>query len=134
MSAQKLLLDTNILLTALIKPEALDMETQAHLQNPKNSILFSTASIWEIAIKRSLGRDDFNFLPEAIQQLALETGFTELAIQSNHCFKLVDMPWHHRDPFDRLLISQAQTIPAYLLTSDALLAKYSELVRVVEIE
>ncbi len=133
MSAQKFLLDTNILLTALIKPEALDMEIQALLQNPKNSILFSTASIWEIAIKRSLGRDDFNFMPEDIQNLAINTGFTELPIQSNHCFKLVDMPWHHRDQFDRLLVSQAQTIPAYLLTSDALLANYSELVRVVAI-
>jgi PIN domain nuclease of toxin-antitoxin system len=133
MSAQKFLLDTNILLTALIKPEALDVEIQALLQNPKNSILFSTASIWEIAIKRSLGREDFNFMPEEIQHLAINTGFTELPIQSNHCFKLVDMPWHHRDPFDRLLVSQAQTIPAYLLTSDALLANYSELVRVVAI-
>jgi len=133
MLAQKFLLDTNILLTALIKPEALDMEIQALLQNPRNSILFSTASIWEIAIKRSLGRDDFNFMPEEIQLLAMNTGFTELPIQSNHCFKLVDMPWHHRDPFDRLLVSQAQTIPAYLLTSDVLLANYSELVRVVAI-
>lgn len=134
MSAQIFLLDTNILLTALIKPEALDMGIQGLLQNPKNSILFSTASIWEIAIKRSLGRDDFNFMPEEIQHLAMKTGFTELPIQSDHCFKLVDMPWHHRDPFDRLLISQAQTIPAYLLTSDTLLASYSELVRVVEIK
>ncbi len=134
MSAQIFLLDTNILLTALIKPDALNMEIQALLQSPKNSILFSTASIWEIAIKRSLGRDGFNFMPENILNLALETGFTELPIQSNHCFKLVDMPWHHRDPFDRLLVSQAQTIPAYLLTSDALLADYSELVRVVEIK
>lgn len=133
MPAQKFLLDTSILLTALIKPEALDVEIQTLLQNPKNSILFSAASIWEIAIKRSLGRDDFNFMPEEIHLLAMNTGFTELPIQSSACFKLVDMPWRHRDPFDRLLVSQAQTIPAYLLTSDALLANYSELVRVAAI-
>lgn len=133
MPAQKFLLDTNILLAALINPDVLPMEIQAQLQDPKNGILFSAASIWEIAIKRSLGRDDFNFQPGDIQNLALETGFTELPIQSNHCHRLVDMPWHHRDPFDRLLVSQAQSIPAYLLTSDALLAQYSELVRVVVI-
>jgi PIN domain nuclease of toxin-antitoxin system len=134
MPAQKYLLDTNILLAALITPDILPMEIQAQLQDPKNSILFSAASIWEIAIKRSLGRNDFNFQPEDIQSLALETGFTELPIQSNHCHRLVEMPWHHRDPFDRLLVSQTQSIPAYLLTSDALLANYSELVRVVTIK
>jgi PIN domain nuclease of toxin-antitoxin system len=134
MPAQKYLLDTNILLAALITPDILPMEIQAQLQDPKNSILFSAASIWEIAIKRSLGRNDFNFQPEDIQSLALETGFTELPIQSNHCHRLVEMPWHHRDPFDRLLVSQTQSLPAYLLTSDALLANYSELVRVVTIK
>ncbi len=134
MLVQKLLLDTNILLAALINPDALPKDVQAQLQDPKNSVLFSAASIWEIAIKRSLGREDFNFLPEDIEQLALETGFIELPIQSGHCRRLVAMPWHHRDPFDRLLISQAQAIPAYLLTSDALLAKYSDLVSVVAIK
>jgi len=134
MPAQKFLLDTNILLAAVINPDTLPMDIQAQLQDPKNSVLFSAASIWEIAIKCSLGREDFNFLPEDIQQLAFETGFTELPIQSHHTHRLVDMPWHHRDPFDRLLVSQAQSIPAYLLTSDALLAKHSELVRVVALK
>ncbi len=125
------LLDTNILLAALISPDALPTDFQTQLSDPANSILFSAASIWEIAIKRSLGREDFNFRPEDIQQLALETGFTELPILSNHCHRISDLPWHHRDPFDRLLVSQAQAIPAYLLTTDELLGKYSDLVRVV---
>lgn len=63
--------------------------------------------------------------------MALETGFTELPILSDHCHQIANLPWHHRDPFDRLLVSQAQSIPAYLLTTDELLAKYSDLVRVV---
>lgn len=125
------LLDTNILLAALITPEALPTEVQTQLSDPANGILFSAASIWKIAIKRSLGREDFNFRSEDIQQLALETGFTELPVLSNHCHRISDLPWHHRDPFDRLLVSQAQAIPAYLLTTDELLAKYSDLVRVV---
>ncbi len=125
------LLDTNILLAALIAPDTLPAEVHAQLCDPTHRILFSAASIWEIAIKRSLGREAFNFRPEDIQQLALNTGFTELPILSDHCHRIADLPWHHRDPFDRLLVSQAQSIPAYLLTTDELLAKYSDLVRVV---
>jgi len=125
------LLDTNILLAALIAPDSLPAEVQAQLSDPAHTIFFSTASIWEIAIKYSLGRESFNFRPEDIQQLALETGFTELPIVSDHCHRVADLPWHHRDPFDRLLVAQAQAIPAYLLTTDELLAKYSDLVRVI---
>jgi len=131
MARTQFLLDTNILLAALIRPDALPEDTQAQLCDPANTILFSAASLWEIAIKCSLGREDFNFRPEDIQQLALETGFAELPVISNHCHRIADLPWHHRDPFDRLLVSQAQAMPAYLLTTDALLAKYSDLVRVV---
>ncbi len=129
-----LLLDTNLLLAALIDPDTLPMDVQSQLRDPANNVLFSAASIWEIAIKRSLGRADFDFRPEDIQQLANETGFTELPILSNHCHAVADLPWHHRDPFDRLLIAQTQAIPAYLLTSDAVLAQYSDLVRVVAIK
>lgn len=127
----RFLLDTNLLLAALIAPHALPAEVQAQLCDPAHNVLFSAASIWEIAIKRSLGRETFNFRPEDIQQLALDTGFSELPILSEHCHRMADLPWHHRDPFARLLVSQAQSIPAYLLTSDKLLAKYSDLVRVV---
>ena len=130
----RFLLDTNLLLAAFIAPSTLPAEVQAQLCDPAHSILFSAASIWEIAIKRSLGREAFNFRPEDIQQLALDTGFSELPILSEHCHRIADLPWHHRDPFDRLLVSQAQSIPAYLLTTDALLARYSNLVRVVGLQ
>ncbi len=128
---QTLLLDTNILLAALIAPDALPVDIQAQLSDPANRILFSAASLWEIAIKCSLGRETFNFRPEDIQQLALDTGFIELPVMSNHCHRVADLPRHHRDPFDRLLVSQTQAIPAYLLTTDGMLAQYSDLVRVV---
>ncbi len=131
MSPQALLLDTNILLAALIDPDRLPEETQTRLRDPANSVFFSAASIWEIAIKRSLGREDFSFLPEDIHHLAQETGFTELPIRSDHCYLITDLPWRHRDPFDRLLVCQAISLPAYLLTSDTFLKKYSELVQVV---
>ncbi len=130
----RFLLDTNILLAALIAPDTLPAEVQGQLSDPAHSILFSAASIWEIAIKYSLGRESFNFRSEDIEQLALETGFTELPILSGHCHRVADLPWHHRDPFDRLLVAQAQAIPAYLLTTDGLLATYSDLVHVVALK
>ena len=132
--AQTYLLDTNILLCALIAPQRLNNDVKALLCNAENTIYFSAASIWEIAIKSSLNKTDFNFSAENIHKLALETGFTELAIQSVQTFVLANMAWHHRDPFDRLLIAQALALPAYLLTSDAQLKLYTELVKLVELE
>lgn len=122
------LLDTNVLLATLLAPERLPQEVVAGVSDPSNTVYFSAASIWEIAIKRSLNRADFDFSPEDIHRLALDTGFTELAVKGEDCYPLVNLPWHHRDPFDRLLIAQSQSLPAYLLTTDGVLSQYSELV------
>ncbi len=129
--AQTYLLDTNILLCALIAPERLDGNAKAQLCDAENTIYFSAASIWEIAIKSSLNKQDFNFSAENIHHLALKTGFTELPIQCSHTFAVANMAWYHRDPFDRLLIAQTLALPAYLLTSDNQLEQYSELVKLV---
>ena len=128
MSQRTILLDTNILLCALIAPERLDAYIQTKLSDAENTIYFSAASIWEIAIKSSLNKSKFDFLPHDIHRLAIETGFSELAVEAPHTFAVANMAWHHRDPFDRLLIAQALSLPAYLLTSDNVLAQYSELV------
>jgi PIN domain nuclease of toxin-antitoxin system len=93
-----------------------------------NEIFFSAASIWEVGIKRSLNREGFDFFPEDIRHLALETGFTELPVRSEYCCAVARLPWHHRDPFDRLLVAQALAQPARLLTSDGILSLYSDLV------
>jgi PIN domain nuclease of toxin-antitoxin system len=128
MTAHVYLLDTNVLLAALLAPERLPPEVAADLTDASNTVYFSAASIWEIAIKRSLSRADFDFLPEDIHRLALDTGFTELLVKGEDCYPLVNLPWHHRDPFDRLMVVQAQSLPAYLLTTDGVLHQYSELV------
>jgi PIN domain nuclease of toxin-antitoxin system len=128
MAAHVYLLDTNVLLAALLAPERLPQDVVQGLSDSANTVYFSAASIWEIAIKRSLNRADFNFLPEDIHQLARDTGFTELMVKSEDCYSIANLPWHHRDPFDRLLIAQAQSLPAYLLTTDGVLNQYSELV------
>ena len=129
MTQRTLLLDTNILLCALIAPERLSADIQTQLSDAENIVYFSAVSIWEIAITSSLNKSNFDFLPQDIHRLAIETGFSELAVQAPHTFAVANMAWHHRDPFDRLLIAQALSLPAYLLTSDSVLAQYSELVQ-----
>lgn len=128
MAGHVYLLDTNVLLAALLAPERLPPEVVAGLTDASNTVYFSAASIWEIAIKRSLNRADFDFSPEDIHRLALDTGFTELPVKGEDCYPIASLPWHHRDPFDRLLVAQAQSLPAYLLTTDDILSRYSELV------
>ncbi|MFM9912769.1 MAG: type II toxin-antitoxin system VapC family toxin [Methylophilaceae bacterium] len=129
MTQRTILLDTNILLCALIAPERLNADIQAQLSDAENSVYFSAASLWEIAIKSSLNKADFNFSPEDIHKLAIETGFIELGVQAQHTYAIANMTWHHRDPFDRILIAQTLSLPAYLLTSDGVLTQYSELVQ-----
>ncbi|MFA6921641.1 MAG: type II toxin-antitoxin system VapC family toxin [Gallionella sp.] len=128
MSAPVYLLDTNILLAALLAPNRLPGQVAADLADPNHTVYFSSASIWEVAIKRSLNRPHFDFNPDDIHRLSLDTGFTELTVKGEHCYPLTQLPWHHRDPFDRLLIAQAQSLPAYLLTTDGVLSQYTDLV------
>jgi PIN domain nuclease of toxin-antitoxin system len=127
----RLLLDTHLLLWALAEPERLDATTRAALEDPGNEVMFSAASLWEIAIKASLGRPDFSFDPAQILQAALETGFVELPVRSTAAIRVAGLPPHHRDPFDRLLIAQAMSEPVRLYTADPLLPPYSELVTFV---
>lgn len=127
----RLLLDTHLLLWALAEPEHLPAMTRTALENTDNEILFSAVSLWEIAIKSGLGRADFAFKPEQILRAALDTGFAELPIRSSAAVLVAGLPPHHRDPFDRLLIAQAISEPAHLLTADPLLPPYSELVILV---
>jgi PIN domain nuclease of toxin-antitoxin system len=127
----RILLDTHILLWALTDPQRLDQATAAALIDPANDVRFSTASIWEIAIKHRLGRTDFPNPPDLIAQTARRSGFAELPISLAAAAMVASLPSHHRDPFDHLLLAQAMTEPARLYTADAVLARYSELVTLV---
>lgn len=122
------LLDTHILLWALIEPAKLNARMRGLLENPDHEILFSAASVWEMAIKAALGRADFNVSPQAVVETACSTGFVELPVRSVAALRVATLPPHHRDPFDRLLVAQAMTEPATLYTADARLEAYSELV------
>jgi PIN domain nuclease of toxin-antitoxin system len=127
----RLLLDTHVLLWALGDPTRLDQATRNLLEDTANEVLFSAASIWEIAIKAGLRRADFTACSEQIAREAHLTGFVELPVSADVAARVADLPPHHRDPFDRLLVAQAMAEPAQLYTADALLLPYSELVRLI---
>ena len=127
----RLLLDTHVLLWALGDPGRLERTLRDIVEDPAHDVLFSAASIWEIAIKAALGRADFSVRPEAVVRAAHGTGFIELPVHAEAAARVADLPPLHRDPFDRLLVAQAMAEPAWLYTADPLLPPYSDLVRLI---
>ena len=127
----KLLLDTQILLWASGQPERLSVAARRQLNNPKNELLFSAASLWEITIKSALGREDFRVEPRLLRRGLLDNGYTELPVTSEHAVSVDSLPDLHKDPFDRILLAQALIEGITLLTADAQLARYRGPVRKV---
>ena len=125
----KLLLDTQLLLWAAGQPERLSSRAKRQLNDPENELLFSAASLWEIAIKSGLGRDDFRVEPRVLRRALLDNGYIELPITSEHAVNVDTLPPLHKDPFDRLLLSQALVEGITLLTADEQLARYRGPVR-----
>lgn len=121
----KYLLDTHLLLWAAGEPERLSTEARTILESSTNQLLFSAASLWEISIKNGLGRDDFSVNPRLLRRGLLDNGYVELPITSEHTVSLDNLLPIHKDPFDRLLVVQAMVEGITLLTSDALVARYS---------
>lgn len=127
----KLLLDTHLLLWAAGDPRRLSREARALLNEPDNDLTFSVASIWEIAIKRTLGRDDFQVEPRVLRRGLIDNGYVELPIMGEHALAIDALPDLHKDPFDRLLIAQATVEGITLLTSDEQVSNYGGSVRKV---
>ena len=126
-----ILLDTNVLLWVLSRRANIGDRAAAELESAENDIFFSAVSIWEIAIKYRLSQPDFASHPDQVLGMALAAEFRELPIMGSVAATVTVLPWHHRDPFDRLLIAQAIAMPARLYSSDRRLAAYSELVTLV---
>jgi PIN domain nuclease of toxin-antitoxin system len=120
----RVLTDTHVLLWALLRPARLDAACREVLESPEHQVFFSAVNIWEIAIKRALDRPDFDVEPGVLHRAARETGFRELPISAVHAAAVRHLPPHHRDPFDRLLIAQAQIEPLLLMTDDPLISLY----------
>lgn len=120
----KLLLDTHLLLWAAGEPGKLPRAAKKLLSDPNNDLLFSAASLWEITIKRSLGRSDFRVEPRLLRRGLLDNCYLELPITSEHALATETLPSVHKDPFDRILVAQAMVEGITLLTVDSLVAKY----------
>ena len=120
----KLLLDTHVLLWAAGAPRQLPRTARALLEDEANELLFSAASLWEVAIKQQLGREDFRADARLLRRGLLDNGYTELPVTSAHAVALDLLPPLHKDPFDRMLIAQALVEGIMLLTADANLARY----------
>ncbi len=126
-----LLLDTRLVLWFAFEPDRLSGKARKLLQARDNPLAFSVASLWEIAIKSSLGRPDFKVDTARLRNGLLAEGLAEWRIEAEHVARVASLPWVHRDPFDRLLVAQAQAERATLLTVDRVLAGYGRFVRAV---
>lgn len=123
----KILLDTHILLwLAWDKKENLSPQAVGLLDDPTSEIYFSLASLWEIAIKSSLGKPDFDIDVEALEQGLIQVGCRMLAIELPHILKQAQYPFIHRDPFDRLLMAQAEVENVFFMTADTMILKYQK--------
>jgi PIN domain nuclease of toxin-antitoxin system len=127
----KFLLDTHLLLWAAGQPDRIPVAARRLLDDARNEPIFSAASLWEIAIKSGLGREDFRVDPRLLRRGLLDNGYTELAITSEHAVAVDGLPPLHKDPFDRLLVSQSIMEGITLLTADAVVAQYPAPVRKV---
>ncbi len=124
----KLLLDTHVLLWAAADSPRIKA-IRKRLLAPDNAVYFSVASLWEIAIKVSLGKLQADAV--ALRDAALDNGFAELPVLGQHALHVGGLPWHHRDPFDRLLVAQANAEPMRLLTADEQLLAYGGQVELI---
>jgi len=124
----RILLDTHIFLWAINEDASLSKKARMIISGA-TEIYISSASIWEAAIKIKLGKLDvqINKLVESISK----SGFIELPITIVHAAKIYSLPHLHRDPFDRMLVAQTMSEPLCLVTSDKMLAQYSDLVEVI---
>ena len=124
----KILLDTHVLLWAAGQPDRLSAAARGLLNDPRNKPIFSSASLWEIAIKSGLGRSDFRVDARVLRRELLDNGYLELPVSSEHAVAIDSLPPIHKDPLDRLLVAQSMVEGITLLTADPLVAQYPALV------
>ena len=118
----RLLLDTHVVLWAVTEPERLSASTRAALIAPRNTLYLSVASAWEMEIKRALGKLT---TPASFDDELARLRLEELPVRLAHTRLLRELPDHHKDPFDRLLIAQARAESLVLVTADPAIRRYS---------
>ena len=128
----RFILDTHLLLwSAQGSNDAISTAAAALIDDTANQLVFSAASIWEVAIKQGRGVADFTVQAPLLRRLLLDNGYLELPISSDHAAAVATLPNLHKDPFDRLLVAQATFEGITLLTSDRQLAKYPGPIKLV---
>ncbi len=120
----KLLFDTHLLMWAVDDSPRLPKAVAQLIDDTKNELIFSVASVWEIAIKHGVGRDVVSVDPRRLRRSLLDNGYSELPITSEHAVAIDALPAFHKDPFDRILIAQATVEGITLLTVDKVVARY----------
>ena len=123
----RVLLDTHLLLWALAQPSKLPAAARKQIDSAE--VFVSAASIWEVSIKSALGKLKAD--PRTVLAAIEPSGFNLLAITGEHAAKVAELPRHHDDPFDRILVAQAAVEPMILLTNDQALRDYGPIVTVV---
>jgi PIN domain nuclease of toxin-antitoxin system len=123
-----LLLDTHVALWAITDHPNLSAKARELILSPRATVWISVASIWEIAIKHSLGRGEMPLSGDEAIGYFRTAGYQFLAIEPEHAAAIEALPKHHQDPFDRLLVAQALVEPMRLLTHDQTIARYSDTV------
>ena len=124
----RFLLDTHLLLWWLSNDAALPSEARRLIADPANTIVVSAVSLWEIWLKKSLGKLD---IPADFEPRLEAEPFDHLPLRAAHTRQVAFLPWHHRNPFDRMLVSQAHTENLILLTSDAIVQRYGSHVQLL---
>jgi PIN domain nuclease of toxin-antitoxin system len=120
------LLDTHVALWAITDSPKLSQLARDLISSPKTTVWISVASIWEIAIKHSLGRGDMPISSQDAMHYFKKSGYRFLPVDAEHAIAVEGLPAHHQDPFDRILVAQALVEPMRLMTHDALVALYSD--------
>ena len=121
-----LLLDTHVALWAITDSSKLSQKARELIASPKTTVWVSAANVWEIAIKHSLGRGDMPVSGRDALRYFQESGYRFLPVEAEHAVAVEELPAHHQDPFDRILIAQALVEPMRLMTHDPLVARYSD--------
>ncbi len=121
-----LLLDTHVALWAITDNPKLSQKARELILSPRSNVWISAANIWEIAIKHALGKGDMPISGQDAMRYFNEAGYRFLAIEAEHAIAVEDLPLHHHDPFDRILVAQALVEPMRLMTHDSLVAVYSD--------
>jgi len=120
------LLDTHVALWAISDSPKLATQARELIEFPSTTVWVSSASLWEISIKHSLGRGDMPISAKEALHFFRQSGYSLLSIEPEHTIAVADLPSYHQDPFDRILVAQALMEPMRLMTHDATLARYSD--------